>query len=322
MSEFDSRNEKILKSIINGTEYTDPPQSRIEDLLLQLKEVIEHGGGGSTSILYGTSAPTAEQGSDGNLYVQYTEGTGGADDSVDALFVKLDDEWCEIETGGTANFSIIDTLWSGTGDTVGGTIPLSNPYTDYDLLVFKCYNSNGGMWQSSTWETDTIELTEPLMVSNLSIDRTIRRTILQFLSDTIIQLDNLDGANYVKEIIGIKLNGGVADYHEYSTNERIVGKWIDGKTLYEKTVEFEPFSISGGTTVAHGISDIDIVVDYNVFITRSDGTTIKFAWATVNNSSTTVSVTKTDIAFAGNDTWGTSNYTKLYATIRYTKASS
>ena len=37
-----SRNEDILESIINGTEYTAPPQSRIEDLLLQLKQTIEN----------------------------------------------------------------------------------------------------------------------------------------------------------------------------------------------------------------------------------------------------------------------------------------
>ena len=41
------RNENILQSIIDGTSYEDPSQSRMEDLLLQLKEVIEQGGGGS-----------------------------------------------------------------------------------------------------------------------------------------------------------------------------------------------------------------------------------------------------------------------------------
>lgn len=44
-----SRNEAILRATIDGTEYTDPPQSRIEDLLLELKAVIEQGGGGGTS---------------------------------------------------------------------------------------------------------------------------------------------------------------------------------------------------------------------------------------------------------------------------------
>ena len=43
-----SRNEDILESIVNSTEYTDPPRSRIEDLLLQVKGVIEEGGSGTT----------------------------------------------------------------------------------------------------------------------------------------------------------------------------------------------------------------------------------------------------------------------------------
>ena len=38
-----SRNEAIINATINGTPYTAPPQSRMEDLLIQLKEVIEHG---------------------------------------------------------------------------------------------------------------------------------------------------------------------------------------------------------------------------------------------------------------------------------------
>ena len=45
LEEFQSRNEAILRSIIDGTEYVALPQSRIEELLLQLKEVIVTGGG-------------------------------------------------------------------------------------------------------------------------------------------------------------------------------------------------------------------------------------------------------------------------------------
>lgn len=47
---YEGRNAEILKSIINDTEYTDPPQSRIEELLLELKEVIEQGGGGGGTV--------------------------------------------------------------------------------------------------------------------------------------------------------------------------------------------------------------------------------------------------------------------------------
>lgn len=51
-------------------------------------------------IILGTSAPTSSIGADGNLYVQYTAGTGGADDEVDGIFVKINGAWCEIRTGG------------------------------------------------------------------------------------------------------------------------------------------------------------------------------------------------------------------------------
>lgn len=45
MPEIPSRNEQILRSIIDGTEYNGRPQSRVEALLLELKAAIEGGGG-------------------------------------------------------------------------------------------------------------------------------------------------------------------------------------------------------------------------------------------------------------------------------------
>jgi hypothetical protein len=44
-----SRNEEILKATIDGTSYDKEPQSRIEDLLIELKAAIEGGGGGGTT---------------------------------------------------------------------------------------------------------------------------------------------------------------------------------------------------------------------------------------------------------------------------------
>lgn len=66
-----SRAEQILTSMINGTPYAEYPQSRLEDLLLQLKAVIEQGGGGT---------PTASD-------VSYDNTTSGmtADDVQDAI---------------------------------------------------------------------------------------------------------------------------------------------------------------------------------------------------------------------------------------------
>lgn len=45
----------------------------------------------------------------------------------------------------------------------------------------------------------------------------------------------------------LKYNGSVwindKNLHEYSTEEKIVGKWIDGKPIYEKTIIIEQYSV-------------------------------------------------------------------------------
>lgn len=76
MSDPQSRNETILQSIINGTEYTAPPQSRIEDLLIQLSAAVpnwdELAGDVSINLLPNITPGTYE--SNG---VTYTVGSDG-----------------------------------------------------------------------------------------------------------------------------------------------------------------------------------------------------------------------------------------------------
>lgn len=41
-------------------------------------------------------------------------------------------------------------------------------------------------------------------------------------------------------------NGGKSNYHKFSTEEQVVGEWINGDKIYEKTFYFEdPLSIGG-----------------------------------------------------------------------------
>ena len=82
-------------------------------------------------ILLGTTSPTAQQGANGNLYVQYTEGTGGADDEVDAIFVKIDGAWCEISTGGgggAGGHTIVDD--DGTSFTQRSNLQINGSYIE------------------------------------------------------------------------------------------------------------------------------------------------------------------------------------------------
>lgn len=56
--------------------------------------------------------------------------------------------------------------------------------------------------------------------------------------------------------------GGGSSSHNYSTEEQIVGTWIDGKPIYEKTLIFEnQYLASGFTDLSHGISNVDMYID-------------------------------------------------------------
>ena len=74
----------------------------------------------------------------------------------------------------------------------------------------------------------------------------------------------------------LKYNGSVwvndDNLHEYSTEEKIVGKWIDGKPLYEKTVSFGSGTLSNKALVSFENMNIDkIMVISGTFEDRIDG---------------------------------------------------
>lgn len=66
---------------------------------------------------------------------------------------------------------------------------------------------------------------------------------------------------------GVKTNNVLAysggGEHEYSTTEQVVGKWIDGSTLYEKTLELNSVSMNTGWAVIGNIPNIAKLVSCN-----------------------------------------------------------
>lgn len=107
----------------------------------------------------------------------------------------------------------------------------------------------------------------------------------------------------------------------YSTSEHVVGKWIDGKPLYEKTIDCGALPLSTGKTVSHGITGISAVVKFEmvaygngqaISIPYFDSTNRCIAYMATGNTGQISIFTSTD-AF--------SSYTKSYAIIRYTKSS-
>lgn len=114
--------------------------------------------------------------------------------------------------------------------------------------------------------------------------------------------------------------------HKYSTEEHIVGTWIDGKTLYEKTINFGALPNASTKDVAHNISNLDNIWIQEGFCHSSSGTFTLPVYYSMDKNSTppapngfTFSVNSTNIrALTYTDR---SAFTECYITIRYTKSS-
>ena len=72
---------------------------------------------------------------------------------------------------------------------------------------------------------------------------------------TDVTFTDLQANNILKYNGSVCINGN--NLHEYSTEEKIVGKWIDSRNVYEKTLEITSFT-RGDLLVNHGIENIDV----------------------------------------------------------------
>lgn len=87
--------------------------------------------------------------------------------------------------------------------------------------------------------------------------------------------------------------GGGGSSHDYSTTEHVVGTWIDGKPLYEKTVDMGSFSTGYGQ-YPHNIADIDYIISYQFIGKRSDSSGGWFDANSVGND-ILITVNKSDV---------------------------
>ena len=64
----------------------------------------------------------------------------------------------------------------------------------------------------------------------------------------------------------------------YSTEERCIGVWTDGKPLYEKTIEFGALPNNTTKNVAHNIANVDTIWVYGGFVYSTADTTDYEKW--------------------------------------------
>lgn len=102
----------------------------------------------------------------------------------------------------------------------------------------------------------------------------------------------------------------------YDEQERIVGRWSDGRPVYQKTIIYEGESVSTTTSYNHNINNLDKVVNANVIAKRTGSDNIRETYNISDNNEVARFVIKNttiDITFK----WDP--YNILLITLQYTK---
>ena len=110
------------------------------------------------------------------------------------------------------------------------------------------------------------------------------------------------------------------DFMAYSTtNEIACGTWIDGRTIYKKTINFGALPNAATKTVPHGISGLNRVIQFEGYAYRSgDGTIFPIPYAASGNSAIVVTANSTNVVMGtGVDR---SNMGECYITLYYVKS--
>lgn len=144
------------------------------------------------------------------------------------------------------NISDIDTLCDYFGvvrwkNTDGGVAPLVRIYVPNKTASTDPLTV-GGTWQFQCTKTNVI-IACGSDRSALDADATIRYT----------KTTDTPGS-------GTWGTNGCFTEH-YSTSEQIVGTWIDGRPIYQKTIPFTgTYNVAAQTYIPHGITNLDLVL--------------------------------------------------------------
>jgi microcystin-dependent protein len=110
--------------------------------------------------------------------------------------------------------------------------------------------------------------------------------------------------------------------NNYSLEEQEVGTWIDGKPIYQKTVNIGSLPNNTTKSVPHGIANYDYAVSIEGFAKNSSGTVIPIPYVNQSAAGNQVRVSTTSTNIDIGTGMDFSAYTTAYVTLRYTKVSS
>lgn len=229
-------------------------------------------------------------------------------------------------------------LWSGGAVQAGDILTLSQNLSDFDAIRIVAGATNGGVWDNLLRNSLSQEYNVSEFINALAIQMPILPRLVPglkvFLSlrlayDTAttirvatIEEDVVSDGSTPDYMVGIYSITGIKYTvpETYSTSEQIVGTWIDGRPLYQKTMTFTATSLVNDWQVfPHNISNVDIMLFDGQKINPTNGETydVNYYHTTGSDTFWTAStVGKTNVYFKAST--NQAGQTLIY-TLKYTK---
>ena len=105
---------------------------------------------------------------------------------------------------------------------------------------------------------------------------------------------------------------------DYSTEEKIIGTFVDGKPIYQKTIDCGTLT-SGNNSISHNISNIDLIVNFWGRLNEASGTTILINSKWGNSVNIDCFVNKSTVTISADGNSISPYLSSVYVTIQYTK---
>ena len=177
----------------------------------------------------------------------------------------------------------------------------------------------------TTDEARKVDLTSIIQTGTTS-SQAISAGTYFYLNGTLVRakVDIANGATFTLntnyEVVTAGALNELNDRFNYSTTEHVVGKWIDGSTLYGKTISCGALPNATTKSVAHGISNLKDIIDMKGEFTNGRG------WFSINNPNPTalngqvqVNVNSTNINIVTAS--DLSSFDRSWVTLQYIKTS-
>ncbi len=212
------------------------------------------------------------------------------------------------KVSGKLNILVVDAL------------PTSDISTTTFYLVPKKKAEEKNLYDEYINTDGTSDGWEPIGAVSTSVDLSeyYKKTEVDTLLANKVNTSDLVPSKFsgTKAIIGNQVSGGGGSaMHNYSTEEKVVGTWIDGKPLYEKTIVYDGI-VKTDTKIYQNESIDEIVnVSNKCFYDTSFN-----KWNTEINSTYNLGITARGYYLQGevNSAYG-DRITKCRCTIQYTK---